>query len=585
MCIITFIMGSRNPYLINKAMKNFLFATVLTMTISQLTITIDGIIVGHFVGPDALSAISLYVPINLAVSSITTLFGLGAVVLAAKAIGRRDMDTVNNILSTALLSVIIVGMLCGVIGFSFREQISEAITHGNRLQNLFKPYFTVMVCCCVFNMLHMFLDQVVTVDGHPAVVTKSILCSFLINIAVLLLLTGPLELGMYGASTAMVCFYISGVLFLAVYVFSKKCKLKISIHISNFTRCLGGNLRQGLPLLVSNLLLMVMFLIMNNMVQDKLGADGMFTLSICINVMTISMMVSQGFGQTAMALGGFLNGQGDYVGLRLLVTRCILWVLGITVTIFVLVEVFPGAVTTMFGAKEGEMAVMAQRGIRIFVGAVIPLCLVLLFANLYQMLGYLVLSPAVVLAFPIVLLSGMYLLSTYIAADTIWYAFPIGGAIVFVITFVLSEIVRRKSPKRLSHLVLMPLDSDYAFEDISVEATTSGVYEVIRAMRQTINRVMPDADSMKIKVCVEEVLLNILYHSGAAKDGHYIDVRFVENTDNWLVSVNDAGTPFDPTVVSEDCRKNGLKLLSAYCPKIEYKYMYGQNMLFMSWPK
>lgn len=39
--------SKRNSYLINKALKNFLFASVLTMLITQLTTSIDGIIVSQ----------------------------------------------------------------------------------------------------------------------------------------------------------------------------------------------------------------------------------------------------------------------------------------------------------------------------------------------------------------------------------------------------------------------------------------------------------------------------------------------------------------------------------------------------------
>ena len=61
---------TRNPYLIRRAMEHFLFASVLTMTISQLTSTLNSIIVSHLVCPDALAAITLYVPVGLCCSAV-----------------------------------------------------------------------------------------------------------------------------------------------------------------------------------------------------------------------------------------------------------------------------------------------------------------------------------------------------------------------------------------------------------------------------------------------------------------------------------------------------------------------------------
>ena len=81
---------TRNPYLITKAMRNFLWASILTMALAQVNTTVDGIIVSHLVAPDALSAVNLYMPISLLITSFSTLFGISATIVAARALGERD---------------------------------------------------------------------------------------------------------------------------------------------------------------------------------------------------------------------------------------------------------------------------------------------------------------------------------------------------------------------------------------------------------------------------------------------------------------------------------------------------------------
>ena len=119
---------TRKPYLTNNALKYFLTASVLTMAINQLNTTADGIIVSHLVGPDALSAVTLYVPINLMVSALGTLLGIGATIIAAKAIGRRDKEAVCGILSTALISLVLAGICLFGAGFIFGEEITGILT-------------------------------------------------------------------------------------------------------------------------------------------------------------------------------------------------------------------------------------------------------------------------------------------------------------------------------------------------------------------------------------------------------------------------------------------------------------------------
>lgn len=156
---------TRNPYLINKALKNFLFASVMTMVITQLSSTINGIIASHLVSPDALSATTLYLPVNMVVSSLVTFVGIGATILATKAMGRRDKEVVSDILSTALLSVLLTGALLAVAGFFYGGEIARLLTTDDHIFPLMKPYLTIMLGCGVLPMVNMFFNQCVDIDG------------------------------------------------------------------------------------------------------------------------------------------------------------------------------------------------------------------------------------------------------------------------------------------------------------------------------------------------------------------------------------------------------------------------------------
>ena len=314
---------ARNHYLIDKALKNFLFASVLTMAITQLNTTADGIIVSHLIAPDALSAINLFTPVSLLITSFSTLFGISATIVAARALGERDKKRVEHLLSTALLSVLFVGALIALAGWLFRQPLSALICHEERLRPYFDSYMTVMMSCAAITMISTLANQSVSIDGHPKLVTQSIMFSAIVNISLDLLLVGVFKMGIAGSAYATITAAVFNILFLSRYLYSKRC----SFRVNPFTKCswksLGENTIQGTPLIIGNLVLTVMFLLMNNIIQDKQGADGMFTLSVCVNLLSIGMLFSSGIGSTAMSIGGFLRGQQDYIGLRMLVKKSI----------------------------------------------------------------------------------------------------------------------------------------------------------------------------------------------------------------------------------------------------------------------
>lgn len=577
---------SRNPYLINKALKNFLSASVMTMVINQLSSTINGIVASHLVSPDALSATTLYLPVSTVVSALATFVGIGATILATKAMGRRDGQEVSDVLSTALCSVLLTGALLAVGGFLFSSEITRLLTTDEHISPLLKPYLTIMLSCGVLPMVNMFFNQCVDIDGFPRRVTKTVLLIGVCDTCLSLLFVGVFGMGIQGTALATVTAYLAGCCYSGMHLFGSHSGIRFRPSMSAFTRCIGPNLAQGAPLLFSNVVLVVMFYLMNNLVQARLGHNGMFVLSTCVNIFLIGTMMSNGFGNTILSLGGFLYGQRDFSGARLLVKECLLSIVGITLAFALLVVAFPSLLTHLFGANTPELAAMTNSSISIFIWCLPPICLVLTLANLYQMQGRLMMPPVIVVALPVVLLSGMDLLSGLGDGWQLWYAFPLTGIVVLLLTLLFSEIVSRKSREegKLTFLTLMPLTNDDIIFETSLRNKAEDFHEAIGELPRIVGKFTQDA-SMKghIENCTEEILLNTLFHSGIEGNGHYTDIRMVQSKDSLTVSFKYEGRPFNPITADVETRNYGLKILFGLCDDVDYKYMYGQNMLYLSW--
>ena len=577
--------SARNSYLINKALKNFLFASVLTMLITQMTTSIDGIIVSHLVGPDALSAITLFLPVNLVITSVFTLFGTGATIIAAKAMGRRDHAAVTGILSTAIVSLIFVGFGMAILGFGFGDKIAGILTSDTHLYHYLVSYMTVMLGCGMLIIINTFFEQCVDIDGYPRKVTQTVFLIAIANIVLDLVLVGPAQMGIRGSAIATIASYAIGITNLARHIFSSKSGIKLRLSMSSFSQYIGGNLLQGLPMLIGNVVLTLLFYLMNNIVQGRLGHDGMFVMSVCMNIFMIGMMIANGFGNTIMSLGGFLYGQSDFTGVRMMVKNCLMAVVSLTLAFILFVEAFPSLLTELFGANTPELKTIANEGIRIFIPCLTPFCLVLMFANLFQMIGRLVLSPLLVLMFPVALLSTMAWFAQSENDMMIWYAFPVSGVAVLLLAVILSEAIRFHSRTvRLSPLTLIPLDNKEKLYELSIYNDEKSYLDTISQLHPTLTSFeLSKEQSNHIQNATEEILLNTLQHSGIKDNAHYTDMRLIQTADTFTVSLKYEGKPFDPTKISKEDKNIGLKIVSATCDEMEYKYMYGQNMLYLSW--
>lgn len=577
--------SKRNAFLLNRAIGNYLVASVLTMIISQLNVTIDGIIVSNLIGPDALSAINLFMPINIVITCLYTCFAMGATIRASKAIGRRDKEAERGILSTAVFSVICAGLLLAVLGTAFDDSITAFVCKEDRLARYFEPYMLTMLLFAFITILQMLLVQISCIEGYPKIATYSCVISVTFNIALDLIFVGVFGFGIIGSALATIIGYLVALVTVYYFLTKKYNCFKIRFSLSDIKKHFGKNAVQGLPLMISNIIMMIMMFLLNSIVQSNLGADGMFVLSVCINVLSLGMMCSNGFGSTAMAIGGNLYGQRDFEGLGMLLNRCLSYMLIVTITATILIEIFPGFLASIFGANSPELKSMTVRGIRIFIVILVPFCITLTMLNVFQIVGYSALTPILALLFPIILIPSMLVWIHCAGTESLWYAFPETGIVLLLVLVIVTETIRLwKRPKRLSFITLVPTNNDGIYLDMSIQATIAEVGNSLPEIRDFLNSNVKDAEFRgNVMLSIEEMMYNIAIHGDYRNKNHFFDLRIMLDNDELTVVLKDDGKPFDPSTLTEDKKNFGLKIITAFAPKLDYKFMYGQNVTFMTW--
>lgn len=561
-------------------MKNFLLASMLTMLIAQLNIFIDGIIVSHLIGPDALSAINLFTPLNLAITALTTFLGTGATVLAARYIGERNQRKFDQAIGTSLLSILVTGGLLAIGTLVFRDSLFGFICREERIKAYFYDYTMVMFSCGGGVMLSALFDQVTTVSGKPQVVTKAVILSALSNVLLDYSFIAWFHMGIVGSAYASILAQLISIAFLLRYLDRGPFKNMFG----NFSLiALKENMIQGLPMIIGNVALMLMFFFLNNIIQDTQGADGMFVWSICMGLLSIGMMLSSGIGSATLAIGSLLRGQQDYSGLNILVRKSLVLLLSGIALVTVIVIFFPQVISSLFGANTQELAEYANSSLRIF-ACMLPFVLYAIFsASLFQMLGYLLLPPVVILTFPLVLLPSMLAWSKYVGDDFIWYAFPQTGVVVMMLILILTEFYRWKNPA-LSPILLVPRIQSENLFDKSIQVRPEALRESLLELPEYLKKTGIDPTLChKVNLCLEELMLNIVQHAGDNMQDHYFDIRISRVEDKLTVSLTDDGKPFKTAYILEEEKGLGLKIVHGLYEDIDYKYMYGQNMTYLAW--
>lgn len=574
--------------LTTKAMNSFLIASTLSMCATAINTSVDGIIVGRFVSPEALSAVNLYSPYAMALSAILLLLAFSATSQAAYFIGERNREQTGKFISTSLLSLFITGLLLSAYAFFFTDSYVSLVCYDDTVAPYLHTYFRIMGSGTILFLLAQFACEVVSIDGRPSLGTRAVVISVLCNIALDILLTAILGLGIAGSATATLIAYAVTVIILGCsHIFTKDCSITIGIFRQFSVSALKNILKLGGNMSITSVFATVFIYVANFIIQKHCGTDGLFALSIGLIIFNICLDLSIAAGRSVTSVGGFLKGQRDWSGFRYIVGRSVRVTLLIGFAVSFALMFGSRLLVQVFGANTPEMVAYCTKALRIFIWIVPSSMFVTLMMFIYQAMMNTALISVPTISFSVAeivfLLAWPYMMSS----ETVWYAFPLASLLSVGIIYLISEIVRRgdSTVSRLTHIPKHTSDEETEQFQLSIPTNMDDTAAALDSIRTFLDRQnISDGLENKLVLCLEEIFLNINEHSGQENHSHCYDVIIRLEQDGILSVVKDNGRPFNPLVVEEEKRGLGLKILRGICKHIDYQFMYGQNLLILQFP-
>ena len=560
----------RHPHLVNKAIAYYLAASILSSIVVQLNTLVDGVVVGQYVSTDAFSAINLYTPVGLVVSFLFSIFCGGAKILAARSIGKRDLQRTNHIMSTALATMILLGVIGAVVTIMFNGEIADVVCRESASRGYFIDYLKIMGTYCIFTIFCTYTGFSVDVDGRPRLSLIAHVISAATNISLDILLVGVFALGVKGAAWASIAASCVSCIVCGSHYFSKRCSYRLRpVTLFSF-KSLGYNVRYGIPLAVGFLVTVLVVFSLNTIIQKWQGDDGLFAMSVCINMITIAVMLTGGLGSMVQTIGGFMKGRKDTTGLRMLVDRGLLLLCVFSALFVLAVELLPGLFARMFGADSPHLIEYTCTSLRWF-GCVFPAFLFCTFmVYVYLMSGRKTLASVTILIFLALMVPSIQIWAVVTGDARLWHSFLATGIASILVVAVISEIIRYRE-KGLSHITLIPLKQRYIL-DLSVRNKQDSVDDAVAELRDRLISI--NADEVKTScICsqVRSVLLSIVSNNNDADGKRHIDLSALNKDGNLIVSITHDGKHADVIPDGE------------YRPEVEHRHMFGQDMIDLTW--
>ena len=579
----------RNKFVVSKALMNFVFAAVLTAAATQLAHTADSMIVGHTVGPDAVSAINLVLPLVEVLNCMGFLICFGANAMCAQAIGRGDLDKVAKTFTSTIITVMTLGLAVSVLMCVFSWDIVDYMSDQPRLDDMANSYIHHYALGGWLQMLSYGLCLFVATDGRPQIVTKAVIGGALMNGVMDVLLIVVLGMGVEGAALGSLSMFLMNILILAYYLRKPGSSYKFKWPGKDYFRSFISNVKEGAPVTLSNSLMAVTILLLNNIVVTYLGADGLFLWSVCLQMLLLSYVFIDGIVESLFAVGGVLVGERDLKGLQILVRQALIMT-GSLVALLIVFMYIPGLVAHLFGVHSGPLVTDMDHVLRIFALMLIPFATTQVLLSSYQLVGYEKTSVTTATAQTFFMVVTVWIVAS-IENVELWWGFVLACVGVLAMQLLFTYMRSKVVTTEISPLTMIPEKTkDYTF-DRSVSYQGDDVYAALNDMHRFMETVNVKRDTMfDIDLCCEELMTNLAKHSTGHVTDHSFDVHMCVNNEGIFVTLKDAGKPFDPikagkmkdeNIGKPDHQHLGLRLVNNIIPDITYKYMYGQNTVFI----
>ena len=293
---------------IARQMFTFALPIMLGMLFQQLYNTADSLIVGNFLGSEALAAVSSSASLIHLMIGLTNGISMGAGVVISRYFGAKDRERTRAAIHTMLALGMTTGLLLTVLGVFLSPVILRMMGTPESVLPLsisyFRTYFLGSLAFVLYNAC-MGILQAVGDSRHPL---QYLILSSVINVILDLLFVGVLGFGVGSAAFATAVSQFVSMALCFIRLTKSDEDFRVNVREIRFDRALHSEiLRNGIPSGLTNSIISIA----NVVIQSNINAfgaaamagvgahqriEGFCFLPIqCFN-MAISTFVSQNIG-------------------------------------------------------------------------------------------------------------------------------------------------------------------------------------------------------------------------------------------------------------------------------------------------
>lgn len=571
-------MNDRNPYLVTKALNSYLKGSVIIAVSGHLVTTTDAVVVSHFMGPKALNAVNIVIPILTLFSTVMIMLGTGASISIAKLMGTRNKSQVNDSFSSTIVGAIVFGFLVALITYILSGYIVKYLDHGDSAIEYYSlQYLTTFCYAAPFLIITGVMEKIIRTDGNPTLVRIAAWTGFILNLILDILFVGYTDLGIAGAAWATGINYLICLIICLFHFCSRDNTLRWSFNYKNYVSQCLKNCKLGFSTSLNTLLMAVTLFVINIIVVKILRNEGLYCWAVCYQIFLILQMILSGIDTSIFALGGVMFGEEDSKGIYFLYRKCLIYLLVGVALLAGVIIVFPEFFGSLFGNAGDDRLHLLPGVMKIFSLFLLPFSLIAQVRSIYTVIerGRLSLGLCIVSYSLIILFAYAY---GSIKPSIFWWSFPSSSWLLLILLLIFTLILHFKN-KNLRIFSLIPKKEPGVSLNLSVAIDKNDIQSTELQITKFLNQEGMEVNKAQIINTICENAMDEIYKnlSSAKQTNRFFDLHIKIKKPTVSVIIKDDGPRLSK--MQEEAINTSLSGIDSNKDNLNFYYFHfnGQN--------
>lgn len=419
-----------------KVILQFAFPMLLGNVFQQLYNVVDSIIVGNFLGKEALASVGASFPVIFVMISLVIGITMGITIIISQYYGAKNFEKVKTAIDTMNIFLFFTSIFLSILAYFLSEPIFRLIKLPEELMADAVIYFRWFTSGFILMFGYNTVAAILRGLGDSKTPLYFLIISTIVNIVLDILFVVVLKFGV--ASVALATVIANGVAFLTAILYLNKKHEMIRIKFRNLVfdkEIFRQSIRIGLPSGIQQSFVALGMMALYWIVND-FGTDAIAAYSVAHRLDSFA-------GMPAMTLGSALS---TFVGQNLGANKMsrvkkgmhATWIISIITSLLVFLS--------MILFKENFMAAFNQDPRVIEIGAsylMIVSGFYVVFSSMFTINGVLRGAGATIIpmfstliALWVLRIPLSYYMSQDMGTDGIWWGIPIAWAFGFIMSYI-----------------------------------------------------------------------------------------------------------------------------------------------------